>query len=129
MAEREDSNHRYGLPHHPPQRLPRTWLMPLRASPLKNEPACAGWRLYLIRSGRRAWMPEIRKRPDNRGAPKLRSSDPHAAILAALPSSTFLAVVMGIVRGFIVSGTTRTRSTCRSPFSRLAPLIWTWSAS
>ena len=48
----------------------------------------------------------------------------HAAILAALASrTTFLAVVMGIARGFIASGTTRIRSTCRSPFSRLAPLI------
>ena len=27
-----DSNHRYGLPHHPPQRLSRTWLTPSRAS-------------------------------------------------------------------------------------------------
>src|SRR5208282_2359538 len=70
-----------------------------------------------------------RKRPANRGAPKLQSSDSHAAILAALPSRAFLAVVMGIARGFIASGTTRKRSTCKSPFSRLAPLIWTWSAS
>ena len=45
------------------------------------------------------------------------------------PQGAFLAVVMGIARGFIASGTTRKRSTCRSPFSRLAPLIWTWSAS
>ena len=66
-----------------------------------------------------------RKRPANRGAPKLQSSDLHAAILAALPSRTFLAVVMGIARGFIASGTTRKRSTCRSPFSRLAPLTLT----
>ena len=65
-----------------------------------------------------------RKRPGDRGAPKLQSSDSHAAILAALPSRTaFLAVVMGIARGFIASGTTRNRSTCRSPFSKLAPLI------
>jgi hypothetical protein len=48
--------------------------------------------------------------PTTRGAPKLRSSDPHAAILAALPSRTFLTVVMGIARGFIASGTTRTSS-------------------
>src|SRR5277367_1068804 len=27
-----DSNHQYGFPHHPPQRLSRTWLMPSRAS-------------------------------------------------------------------------------------------------
>ena len=66
-----------------------------------------------------------------RGAPRnFNRQNSHAAILAALPSrTTFLAVVMGIARGFIASGTTRKRSTCRNPFSRLAPLVWTWSAS
>jgi hypothetical protein len=83
----------------------------------------------------RAWMPEnrgipihaqqrLRGRPGSRGTLKLQSSDCHAAIFAALPSrTTFLAVVIGIARGFIASGTTRKRSTCRSPFSRLAPFI------
>ena len=56
-----------------------------------------------------------------RGAPRktsiVRRLTP--AIFAASPSrTTFLALVMGIARGFIASGTTRKRSTCRSPFSR-----------
>ena len=63
-----------------------------------------------------------RRRPGSR-APKLQSSHCYAAIFAALPSmTTFLAVVMGIARGFIASGTTRKRSTCRSPFSRFRAL-------
>ncbi len=36
---------------------------------------------------------------------------------------------IGIERGFFASGISRTRSTCRRPFSRLAPLTWTKSAS
>ena len=63
------------------------------------------------------------KRPGNRGAPKIQTGkEPHAAILIGLTSRTLLELAIGIARGFIDSGISRTRSTCRSPFSRLAPL-------
>jgi hypothetical protein len=60
-----------------------------------------------------------------------RHSQSQAAIFAGSRTSpaTLSAVVMGIVRCFNASGTSRTRSTCSSPFSRLAALTWTWSAS
>ena len=38
-------------------------------------------------------------------------------------------VAIGMVRGFIASGSSRTRSTCSKPFSRSAPFTTTWSAS
>ena len=38
-------------------------------------------------------------------------------------------VEIAMVRGFRASGISRTRSTCRSPFSSAAPWTWTWSAS
>ena len=69
--------------------------------------------------------------PEYRGAPKsyLSITISRRDLGRLGLRTTFLAVVMGIARGFIASGTTRIRSTCRSPFSRLALLIWTWSAS
>jgi hypothetical protein len=69
--------------------------------------------------------------PDLIGAPKAprkpgRSqhwSEPdQAANLVGLTSSSLLELVIGIARGFIASGSSRTRSTCRSPFSRFASL-------
>jgi hypothetical protein len=61
-----------------------------------------------------------------------RTSGSHAAILAAAASRTTPATglaVIGIARGLMASGTTRTRSTRRSPFSKFAPFTSTWSAS
>ena len=67
-----------------------------------------------------------RKRPGNRGAPKFQPRSEHqAATLVALTSRSLLELVIGIARGFIASGISRTRSTCRSPFSKLAPLTLT----
>src|SRR6266478_3264335 len=62
-----------------------------------------------------------RKRPGNRSAPQ-NLSEPQAATLVGLTSRRLLELAIGIARGFIASGISRTRSTCRSPFSRLAPL-------
>jgi hypothetical protein len=44
-------------------------------------------------------------------------------------SKSFLELAMGIARAFIASGSSRTRSTCSRPFSRLASLTSTYSAS
>jgi hypothetical protein len=48
-----------------------------------------------------------------------------AATLVGLTSRTLLELAIGITRGFMASGISRSRSTCKSPFSRLAPLIFT----
>jgi hypothetical protein len=45
--------------------------------------------------------------------------------LVGWTSRTLLELAIGIARGFIASGISRTRSMCRSPFSRLAPLTCT----
>ena len=58
----------------------------------------------------------------------LDRSEPQAAALVGWTSKTLLELTIGIARGFIAS-ISRTRSTCRSPFSSLAPLTTTWSAS
>jgi hypothetical protein len=69
--------------------------------------------------------------PDLVGAPKAprkpgRSrhwpEPDQAATLVGLTSSSLPELVIGIVRGFIASGSSRTRSTCRSPFSKFASL-------
>jgi hypothetical protein len=44
-------------------------------------------------------------------------------------SKSFLELAMGIARAFIASGSSRTRLTCSRPFSRLASLTSTYSAS
>src|SRR6266852_3798092 len=67
----------------------------------------------------------------NESAPKAGAlpiftrSEPQAATLPGLTSRSLLEFAIGIDRGFIASGISRTRSTCRSPFSRLAPLTLT----
>src|ERR1700732_2945531 len=45
---------------------------------------------------------------------------PQAATLVGLTSRSLLELAIGIDRGFMASGISRTRSTCRSPFSGLA---------
>src|SRR5258708_39514630 len=67
--------------------------------------------------------------PESGALPKFNRSEPQAAILVGLTSRSLLELAIGIARGFIASGISRTRSTCRSPFSRLAPLTLTQSAS
>ena len=41
-----------------------------------------------------------------------------AAFVSTLPSITFEPVLIAICRGFFASGISRTRSTCRRPFSK-----------
>ena len=70
----------------------------------------------------------LKRAPRDPGHLLFQSSDSHAAIFAALPSrTTFLAVVMAIA-GFIASGPPA-KIDLQKPVLRLAPLIWTWSAS
>ncbi len=73
----------------------------------------------------RAGRTNERKRPESRGAPKIQPAVPQAATLVGLTSRSLLELAIGIDRGFMASGTSRTSSTCRSPFSRLAPLTLT----
>ena len=61
--------------------------------------------------------------PETGALAKFNRSEPQAATLVAPRSLLELAI--GIARGFMASGISRTRSTCRSPFSRLAPLTLT----
>ena len=63
--------------------------------------------------------------PKNRGASKIDRSKPQAATWVGLSSRAMRELMIGIARGFIASGISRARSTCRSPFSRLAPLTST----
>ena len=63
--------------------------------------------------------------PETGALPNFNRSEPQAATLVGLTSRSLLELVIGIARGFIASGISRTRSTCRSPFSRLAPLTLT----
>ena len=68
------------------------------------------------------------KAPRKTGALPLTSGK--AAYAACFWTSTVLLLLpIGIERGFLASGISRTRSTCRRPFSRLAPFTWTKSAS
>jgi hypothetical protein len=63
--------------------------------------------------------------PETEALPNFNRSEPQAATLVGLTSRSLLELAIGIDRGFIASGMSRTRSTCRSPFSRLAPLTLT----
>ena len=63
--------------------------------------------------------------PETGALPNFNRSEPQAATMVGLTSRSLLVLVIGIARGFIASGISRTRSTCRSPFSRLAPLTVT----
>jgi hypothetical protein len=66
------------------------------------------------------------KAPRKTGAlPNFNRSEPQAATLVGLTSRSLLELAIGIDRDFIASGISRTRSTCRSPFPRLAPLTLT----
>src|SRR5947209_7791282 len=63
--------------------------------------------------------------PETGALPFSKRSEHQAASLAALASRSLLELVIGIARGFIASGISRTRSTCKSPFSRRAPFTST----
>jgi hypothetical protein len=68
--------------------------------------------------------PQVCRKSRKRAEVRFQTSRSHAAILAGATSRTTPATglaVIGIARGFIASGTTRTRSTRRSPFSKFAP--------
>ena len=65
------------------------------------------------------------KRPGQRGALKISRSKSQAATLVGATSRTLPELTIGIARGFMASGTSRTRSTCRSPFAKLALLTTT----
>src|ERR1700722_16221364 len=60
--------------------------------------------------------------PTTGALPNCIQSDPQAATLVGWTSRTLLELAIGIARGFIASGISRSRSMCRRPFSRLAPL-------
>ena len=81
--------------------------------------ACRSSQTLLVASGQNENAPET-------GAlPNFNQSEPQAATLVGLTSKSLLELVIGIARGFIASGISRTRLTCRSPFSKLAPLTLT----
>jgi hypothetical protein len=63
--------------------------------------------------------------PENRSTPNFNRSERQAAALLGWTSKTLREPAIGIARGFIASGISRTRSTCKSPFSSLAPLTTT----
>ena len=63
--------------------------------------------------------------PTTGALPHCIRSDLQAASLVGWISKTLLELAIGIARGFIASGISRTKSMCRSPFSRLAPLTCT----
>src|SRR3984893_10589344 len=60
--------------------------------------------------------------PTTGALPNCIQSDLQAASWVGWTSRTLLELAIGIARDFIASGISRTRSMCRSPFSRLAPL-------
>ena len=65
------------------------------------------------------------KAPRFPGRSQFNQSAAQAATWVGLTSRSLLKLAIGIARGFIASGISRARSTCRSPFSRLAPLTLT----
>ena len=87
-------------------------------------------------AGRAARLHVARRRqnesaPDFRGAPSIASIVQLESVQAA-PYAAFdhlgldaLPLPIGIWRGFLASGISRTRSTCRRPFSSEAPFTWT----
>jgi len=78
-----------------------------------------GGRCLLVATGQNESAPEPKP------LPKFNRPVPQAATFVGLTSRTLLELAIGIDRGFMASGISRRRSTCRSPFSRLAPLTLT----
>ncbi len=73
------------------------------------------------------WI-ELKRKGALRGRPSELPVDLAYAALAA-GASIVLPELIGIVRGFCASGTSRTKSIWSSPFSQVAPVATTWSAS
>ena len=67
--------------------------------------------------------------PDIRGACSRLANDPYAAFWFPITVGPLALPLIGIERGFFASGISRTKSTCKRPFSRLAPFTRTKSAS
>jgi len=73
-----------------------------------------------------AWAgPGNESAPEAGALPNFNRSELQAATLVGPTSRALLEFAIGIIRGFMASGISRTRSTCKSPFSRLAPLTLT----
>src|SRR6476646_1480073 len=93
-----------------------------RAMPLRD------WPFFEVCGGaERDGNPPIkRKRPGDPGRrrPAIRLRRRAAALVSTTRALAWL-LPIGIWRGFFASGISRTRSTCRSPFSRLAFLTRT----
>ena len=67
--------------------------------------------------------------PDIRGACSRLANDRYAAFWFPITVGPLALPLIGIERGFFASGISRTKSTCKRPFSRLAPFTRTKSAS
>ena len=67
--------------------------------------------------------------PDIRGACSRLANDRYAAFWLPITVGPLALPLIGIERGFFASGISRTKSTCKRPFSRLAPFTRTKSAS
>ena len=74
---------------------------------------------------RRRRVTPKRKRPGNRGAPFIGFNSPRPLRPPLASTACGWPLPIGIWRGFFASGISRTRSTCRRPFSSAAPLTWT----
>jgi hypothetical protein len=108
----------------------RSWIW----NPIALRQQLVGRQATLLTDGilyRIAHSESAMRAPDLVGAPKAprkpgRSrhwpEPDQAATLVGLTSSSLPELVIGIARGFIASGSSRTRSTCRSPFSKFASL-------
>jgi hypothetical protein len=102
-----------------PARLPRPPRCRARLQPLLRRSTIDG----LIRRWPAFCLGRIEKRPGKPGRSCRNSNVKIGAYAACFCCSTAGALpLIGIRRGFLASGISRTRSTCSSPFSRLAPL-------
>jgi hypothetical protein len=61
--------------------------------------------------------------PGSGARPQISRSKPQAANLVGSTSSILSELTIGIARGFMASGTSRTRSMCRSPFANFAKTL------
>jgi hypothetical protein len=106
-----------------PDGRPRRWTMQATGEEIHDE-----FQRRLRNAGRGRGgrsRPGKTKAPRKPGRSEIQSPMAQAATLVGLTSRSLLELAIGIERGFIVSGISRTRSTCRSPFCRLAPLTFT----
>jgi hypothetical protein len=80
---------------------------------------------------RRSMTKPQKSAPENRSASLnyARRKDRYAAFWFPMTVGPLALPLIGIERGFFASGISRTKSTCKRPFSRLAPFTWTKSAS